>query len=179
MTDFVEVGLPDKMHIDRTYDSLTITRKWFGFDTILITAFAIIWNIFIISFDSLPLLHAFAGVCISYIALTRWLNKTTIKISKHRIEIKHSPLPWFNNKKLNALDIKQVYGKKKLSRNTLASNTNSTISSVSYEVHIITHRGQDTKILCDLSTSEQALYIEQEIEKYLNIKNQPVQGELG
>lgn len=176
MSEFVEIGLPEKMHVERAHDSLTITRKWFGWETIFITVFAVIWNSFIFSdftgFENLPLLHTVAGVCVSYYALTSWLNKTTIKISKSRIEIKHSPLPWLGNKKIDALDVKQVYGKEKVSRN---SNS----SSVSYEVHIIAHRGNDTKILSGLSSSEQALYVEQEIEKYLNIQNQPVRGELG
>lgn len=44
---------------------------------------------------------------------------------------------------------------------------------------MITNSGNDTKLLSGLKTSEQALYVEQEIEKYLGIKNKPVRGELG
>ena len=87
MNDFVDIGLPDKMNITRQYDSMTIIRKWFGWDVIFITVFAVIWNGIIFknysnleSYESLPWIHILVGVFISYYAITGMFNKTSIYI---------------------------------------------------------------------------------------------------
>jgi Tfp pilus assembly PilM family ATPase len=67
-------------------------------------------------------------------------------------------------------DLKQLYAKEKVS-----SSRNGT--SITYEVHV-TRSGRNIKLVSGLESSEQAVYIEQEIEKYLNIKDIPVKGEL-
>jgi len=179
MSDFVDIGLPDKMNITQQYDSMTITRNWFGWEVIFMSLFAVVWNSVIFNNysslegeESLPWIHILAGVVVSYYAITGWFNKTDIHVTKQHIQISHKPLPWIGNKKIDVNDIKQLYGKEKVSR---SSNS----SSVTYEVHVILNRGTDTKLLSGLTTSEQALYVEQEIEKYLAIKNKPVRGELG
>ena len=179
MNDFVDIGLPDKMSITRQYDSMTIIRNWFDLEVIAISVFAVFWNGLIFNnnsnferVESLPWIHILAGIALSYYAITGWFNKTYIHVKKYQIQISHKPLPWIGNKKIDVADIKQLYGKEKISRN----NNNSTVT---YEVHVIMNSGNDTKLLSGLATSEQALYVEQEIEKYLGIKNKPVRGELG
>lgn len=182
MNDFVEIGLPDTMKITHQYGSMTIIRKWFGREAVFITIFTVIWNGFILkdysnleSYGNLhwiEWIHALSGVCVSYYAITLWFNKTVIYVTRQYIQVSHKPLPWLGNKKIDANDIKQLYGKEKIS-------TNNNMLPVSYEVHMIMNSGNDTKLLSGLKTSEQALYVEQEIEKYLSIKNKPVRGELG
>ena len=179
MNNFVDIGLPDKISITREFDSMTIIRSWFGWEVAFITLFAVIWNSIIIKdysniddYESLPWIHILSGVAVSYYAITGWFNKTYIKVTSQYIDISHKPLPWMGNKKINSYDIKQLYGKEKISRNNNSS-------SVTYEVHVIMNSGYDTKLLSGLSNSEQALYIEQEIEKFLGIKNKSVRGELG
>ena len=44
MEEYVEIGLPDKMTMARQFDSVKITRKWFGFQFIFMTIFAVVWN---------------------------------------------------------------------------------------------------------------------------------------
>lgn len=184
MEEHMEVGLPDKMALQKFPSYIHISRKWFGLQIIFMTVFAVFWNIFIFRFyvgmdestDSfakmLPLLHVVVGVCISYYGLAGWLNKSHIFVSKESIEINHKPMPWFGHKKINATDLKQLYSKEKISN----SRNNTTVT---YEVHAILSNGTNTKLLGGLESSEQALYIEQEIEKYLNIKDSPVKGAIG
>lgn len=50
---------------------------------------------------------------------------------------------------------------------------------ISYEVHIISNQEQDVTLIKGLKKSSQALYLEQEIEKYLGIKNRKSRGEIG
>jgi hypothetical protein len=49
---------------------------------------------------------------------------------------------------------------------------------ISYAVHALTDEQRNIKLLAGLDTSEQALFIEQEIERVLNLRDQPVKGEI-
>lgn len=92
-------------------------------------------------------------------------------MSSETIEINHKPMPWFGSKRLAASDIVQLYAKEKISK-----NRNST--SVRYEVHVILKNNTNMKLLGGLENSAQALYIEQEIEKYLGIEDADVKGSI-
>ena len=120
--------------------------------------------------STLVVRHSMFGI--AYTALAGWLNRTRITVDQGRISVRHGPLPWLGNKDLDGSTMKQLYSKEKISR-----GRNST--SVTYEVHAITTNGRNEKLLSGLETSEQALYIEQEIERYLRIEDAPVRGQIG
>lgn len=184
MKDHMDVGLPDKLELQQFSDYIHISRKWFGGQIIFLTLFAVFWNVFLFRFYAsmnedadifaklFPLIHVAVGIGVTYYAIAGWFNKSNIFVSRETIEINHRPVPWFGNKKLAASDLKQLYAKEKIS-----NNRNGT--TVTYEVHAILRNGKNTKLLSGLESSEQALYIEQEIEKYLGIKNSPVRGAIG
>ena len=50
--------------------------------------------------------------------------------------------------------------------------------SYTYEVHMITSTNTHKVLLKKIDNAEQALYIEQEIERHLNIQDEAVRGEL-
>lgn len=183
----IELGLPDQLELRNQGSGIEIIRRWFGWRVLLVTAFAVFWNGFLyswysfaLSFDSplasymtlFPLIHVAAGVGLAYTALAGWLNRTRIAVDQGRISVRHGPLPWLGNKDLDGSTLKQVYSKEKISR-----GRNST--STTYEVHAITASGKNEKLLSGLETSEQALYIEQEIERYFRIEDAPVRGQIG
>ncbi|MEP0355604.1 MAG: hypothetical protein ABJH06_06650 [Paraglaciecola sp.] len=184
MKEHMDLGLPEKLELQEFPDYMRISRKWFSGQVIFMTVFAIFWNGFLWQFYAdmgeeadvfskiFPLIHVAAGIGISYYAIAGWFNKSNVFVSKETIEINHKPIPWFGNKKMKSADLKQIYTKEKVT-----SGKNGT--TVTYEVHAILNSGTNTKLLSGLEASEQALYIEQEIEKYLNIKNSPVRGAVG
>lgn len=182
MKESMALGLPEKIELNEYPDYLHITRKWFGMQVVFMTVFALFWNVFLVrfyagmdeeatdAFTSLfPLIHVAVGIGVSYYAIVGWFNKSNIFVSRDAIEINHKPLPWFGHKKLKSSDLKQLYTKEKVS-----SSRNGT--TVTYELHAVLNNGTNTKLLSGLENSEQGLYIEQEIEKYLNIKNTPIKG---
>jgi len=185
MNEVVEIGLPDKIEIHFHNDYMHIARKWFDWKIVLVAAFAVIWDFFIFG-DFLSkneetelllgklflMTHFVVGVGITYYALAGLFNKTDIYVSREAIQIKHKPLPWLGNKRLIATELKQLYGKEVIRSHNFGNR-------VVYEVHTLISNGQNIKLLGGLETSEQALYIEQEIEKYLGIENIPFRGELG
>ncbi|MDM7862309.1 hypothetical protein QTP81_17005 [Alteromonas sp. ASW11-36] len=184
MQEPMNIGLPDKIQLEKHLNYIHITRKWFGIQFVFFTAFAVFWNAFLFYFYAgmdedtdnftrfLPILHVIAGIAISYYAIAGWVNKSHIFVSKQMLEIQHKPLPWIGNKQFRATDLKQLYAKEKISNNRNGTH-------VTYEVHAILTNGKNAKLLGGLDSSEQALYIEQEIEKYLGIKDTAVRGALG
>ena len=180
----MDLGLPDKLELRNTSSGIEIVRKWFGWQTVFLTAFAVFWDGFLLTwysftlpfgfsfFNLFPLIHVAAGIGITYTALAGWLNTTRISVSQGKISVRHGPLPWLGNKDLDGSMLKQLYSKEKISR-----GRNST--SYSYEVHAVLSNGKNAKLVSGLESSEQALYIEQEIERYFGIVDTPVRGQIG
>ena len=180
----MELGLPEKLEMQRHPSGIEITRRWFTWGTIFLTGFAIVWDGFLLMWYSIalaghanllfvlfPLIHVGAGICITYSALTGWVNSTRIRVEQGQITVRHGPLPWYGNKSLDGSTLKQLYSKEKVS-----TGRNST--TVTFDVHAITSDSRDVKLVSGLESSEQALYIEQEIERHFHIENAPVRGEI-
>ena len=182
--DSIELGLPDKVELHHRGSYIEIVRKWFGWQIVFLTGFAVFWNGLLFKWYTsipdevdlmavlFPLMHVAVGVGLTYYVLAGWFNRTHIFVNHGKIAVRHRPIPWFGNKEIAASNLQQLYAKEKVSH----SNSGTTVR---YEVHAITHRGRDAKIVGGLESSEQALFIEQQIEKYLHIADAPVKGEYG
>lgn len=180
----IDIGLPDKLALSNHGSYIEITRQWFGWQTVLLTAIAFVWDGLLFTLYSkmdqntdpmaiyFPLLHVAAGIGITYYALAGWVNQTRIVVGRGKLAVFHEPMPWPGNMDVETSNLKQLYTKEKINR-----SRNGTY--VTYEVHATTNNDQNIKLVSGLYASEQALYIEQEIENYLNIKNVPVRGEMG
>jgi hypothetical protein len=182
----MDIGLPDKLTLNYRGSGFEIVRKWLGWQTIFLTVFAVFRDGFLLFWYStalgfgavnmmmvlFPLIHVAAGVGISYAALAGWFNTTRISVDQGKVTVRHGPLPWLGNKDLDGASLTQLYSKEKVSR-----GRNST--SVTYEVHAITATGKNEKLVSGLDSSEQALYIEQEIERHFHIEDMPVRGQIG
>ena len=92
-------------------------------------------------------------------------------MSKEAIEIKHEPLPWLGNKRIETENIKQLFVKQRLGPKRNGSR------SVSYHVMGLTDNDIEFKLITGFEFNQQALYIEQEIEKYLGMENVQVSSE--
>jgi len=181
-----ELDLPNKLTLNLYDDYMHMTLSWFGVKTVTATLIAVfvIGTSYMLFFSGsmtmtgsplmiklLPWISAISVTGILYYMLTTWLNKTHIFVSENAIEVKNRPLPWFGNKRLETKNIKQLYTKEVISTST-SSNRSS-----SYDLHIVS-LDEDDVTLMNVDKSEQALFIEQQIEKYLGIKNFGVRGEI-
>lgn len=177
------VPLPKGLEATQRGSELTITRRWFTPAILFLTFFCVFWNGFMLVWFSIAIsqgawpmvafgsLHGAVGLFLLYSVLTGFLNTTTITVNKRALTITHGPLPWPGNKEIQSHDLKQLYCKEHLSASRRSSR-------FSYEVHAILRNGQQEKLLKGLEDAEQALYMEQEIERFLEIEDQPVRGEL-
>ena len=184
MNERIEIGLPDKLQIRRRGSEIEIVRSWFGPKTVFVTVFAVFWIGFLYFWYAklgeargevsavmtyFPLIHVAVGVGIAYYALCGWLNRTRITVGRGKLSLRHGPLPWIGNLELDAQAIRQVYV-----RQVFSTANHST--SVRYDINVLTRDGRAVKFAGGIENSEQALYIEQEVEKFLGIKDQPVKG---
>jgi hypothetical protein len=189
-TQYAELGIPEKIKIDKDFQHLHIVRKWFGFKFIFLTLFAIVWDGFLIfwyvtaflSFAGgagellmllFPLLHVALGIGLTYYVLTGYLNSTVIDVDFNSITVEHGPLPFWGNKQVVSKMIAQLYCKRD---DTLGNR--GFYNANGYAVHAITVDRRNIKLLSGLDNSEQALFIEQEIESFLKIEDKPVKGEI-
>lgn len=182
----MDIGLPEHISLQDHGNYLEITRRWFSWQIIFTTVFAVFWDAFLVMWYAtafsqkgaplmallFPLLHVAVGVGISYFALAGWVNRTRILVSREDLAIRHGPLPWLGGQELKSASLRQLYSKEVVSYSKNGR-------SVQYQLHAITQEGRNLKLLSGLHSSEQALYIEQQIEKYLGIRDEAVKGEIG
>ena len=181
----MDIGLPEKIRFRDHLSHIEIVRTWFGTRILFLTAFAVFWDGFMLHWYSIvpldgpriavlfPLMHVGVGVALTYYVLTGWFNKTTISVGQGRIRVRHRPFPWPGNKDFGTTDVKQLYAK---ANNPGLWHWN--FATVAYELRAVTKSGLNIKLVGGLEAQEQAIFIEQKIEKYLRIKDAPVAGEI-
>ena len=178
----LETPMPKGFTVKRSKGELIITRDWFSMTVIGITFFSLFWNGFMAVWFGVTIsqriwimaavgsVHALIGLAVAYGVFAGWLNETVIKVNSRSLEVKSGPVPVPGNKRLKTMDIKQLYSKENGSRgNSKSSN---------YEVHAVTYDKKDEIVVEGLTDSTQALYIEQQIEHALGIKDRSIRGEL-
>jgi hypothetical protein len=155
---------------------VTIVRRWFQpAKHLMMLVFAIGWNAFLVFWYGVafsgggpwimfvfPLVHVAVGLGVAYGALAGIMNRTTIRVTGDRLRIRHAPLPWLGNREVPVDELEQVYCTQKEHRGKNGV-------TFTYEVKTATKGGAGMTLLTGLPEAEQALYIEQTIEKALNI----------
>lgn len=100
-----------------------------------------------------------------YVSLVSLFNRSVLQISQSELRVKHGPIPYALSNTFDSNNVKQIYVK-------LVQAGRST----SYAVYILTKNNLHEKFLA-LPNGKLALYLEEEIERFLGIKDQVVRGE--
>lgn len=179
-----DVGLPDGLVVERQGGTLEIRRRWFTPALFFLLFFCVAWNAFLVFWYSIafstrapwimkvfPLAHVAVGVGLTYSVVAGFLNRTCIRAGEGLLTVRHGPVPWFGNHTLPVPGIDQLY-----CRRRTRSNRNG--HSILYEVWIRTHDGKTRKLVGNDLTEDQALAIEQQIERALRIRDRHMPGEL-
>ncbi len=166
---------PTGVETTSTNDELHITFTWLRtkFFWLELFVFIIAWigaGWFFLSVPlTNPLQAVFYGtvllvaILLSYPLLAVLINVTSVEVSAKQLRIRHTPLPGFTQHALNARTLKQLYVKKDF--------------DFFYKLLARGADNQDISLLTNIRTVPLLLYIEQEVEKYLNIPDQPISGE--
>lgn len=161
--------------------------RWFTLYHVAALAFCLVWNGFMLNWYEnvtiedfaefnmaayFPLLHVAVGIALAYYVLCGFINRTRIVVTRSALTVRHGPLPWLGNRTFSSDEIDQLYCKEKTRQSGQGGST------TTYRVHVRTKSGYEKPLVTGLSTREQARYIEQEIEKFLEIRDERVVGEI-
>lgn len=184
-----EIFMPDGLEVLKLQSELDIQVSWmqskprkgFGF----LTFFTFMWNLILLPIVFTSVLSGEFGILLGagihivvglgllgYIASV-FVNTTDIIIDSRFLEIRHRPikLPFFKTHKIPSKDIKQLYVTR------YVSHKSNNVPSHAYALYAILHSGEKIQILNGMNQETQ-LYLEQEIENYLEIKDSSVTGEI-
>jgi len=178
----MDIPMPDGINIDNSGSRLLIRRNWFHWSMLFLGGFAVVWNgmiwgFFIPNFsrfDDAPTFFmvpfVLVGVYLIVHVVSSLVNHTDIEVDVQAVQIAHKPIP-FPGRYIDCANIDQLYTKRNVHR-----GENST--TYTYSLHVVTADGKNQKLIGNLQNSDQALFIEQEIERFLGIENRPVRGEM-
>ena len=177
------VEMPSGVIAERDFGELRFTIPWhktrrWGFFLL----FTILWNailspfvIIAVSTGSWQILlftsvHIIVGVSFLIYTLGLLLNKTSIIVTSQGIDIKNAPIPIpFNPNRFMAVrDIEQLFVEE-----YVPSRTNGR-PDYTYAVTALTKSAERHRLVGGFSQPGYALYLEQEIELFLGIKNRAV-----
>ena len=162
---------------------MEIVKKWFpGCGVCIAGTVAIIavTNVLIMLLSNEPFMagvgYLIGMLVVVYFSLAHVFNKTHIVVSRGMIEVRHRPMPWPGNKKLFFTELDQLYVRERIEQRY---GENGPSYTTYHEVRVICSEGEHVTLIKSLESNEEALYIEQNIEEYLGIKNVSVAGEVG
>lgn len=165
--------------------TITFNITWFkGYtEAIFLTLFSLFWNGFMLVWFSIALssgqltmalfgsIHALIGLFLAYYTICLYVNTKIIIVDSKKIFLEDKPLPFFGNKIIDIEKAHQLYTKEIVTYSKNRKNT-------SYKLAIITSKNKDFDLPIHFSKKDEALYLEQEIEKFLKIKDIEVSGEV-
>ena len=176
--------MPSSVTVNDQGTGLTLSYRWYSPKFIFLIFFCVVWDGFLFFWYSqalstnaplmmilFPLLHVGVGAGLTYYTLAGFLNRTIVQVSREGLTIYHTPLPWFGNKRIPVTELAQLYREEVISRGNRGTQTTYQLSAVSKE-------SKKIKLLGGIETADVALFLEQEIEKWLGIKDVKVTGEM-
>lgn len=179
-----KILVPPNLDIKSSTNELTITYRWQSIWYIVLAIFALICNgfnlylaflkiVLLVPVDlGFTLLFFLLGLVAAYFALAGLFNRTTIRVTPYRLQITHGPLPYYGSINLPTEHINQLYVADVFTRYDRRT------TGYHYELRVQLNNNSKDKILIKrLATPLNALYLEQEIEHYLGIKDKTVAQE--
>lgn len=178
------VPTPKGYTVENFGSELEISRRWFTPAILFLVFFCVLWDGFLVFWYGIafsqddvpwimilfPTLHLAVGVGLTYFVLCCFVNRTRIKVSMGQLTVRHGPLPWPGNYTLNSADVEQLYCQSKFHQGKHGGR-------YTYEVQALLHDGTKQKLVSGLDDSDQAIFIEQQLEDHLRIEDRRVPGE--
>ncbi|HYW06441.1 MAG TPA: hypothetical protein VE913_05770 [Longimicrobium sp.] len=173
------VPLPAGLTISTDGGELRMERRWYTWVALLAAFFCVMWlGVFVFWYllvymhpsravSLLALLHAGSGLILVYATVALFINRTLIVVNGADVTIRHGPLPWLGNRDIPAAGVEQLHCERHVTR-TRGGTT------ITYSVLARAADGRATTLVRGLSERDQAHYIEQQIEHYLGITDQPL-----
>ncbi len=184
-----EMMIPEGTEVLHLPSSLDIRTNWSRGKskggTWFLLFFTIMWNAMIwpfainniltgAIFSILPMaLHLAVGLGLAYYVLSMFINKTDIYVTSSDITISSTPMknPFSKDIVIPTKNISQLY----VSR--YVSSTTNGVPNYAYALYAITDQKKQFPLIKGMNKETQ-LYIEQEIENFLEIEDKSIRGEV-
>jgi hypothetical protein len=179
-----QVPLPAAFTLEDHGDTLVITRRWRNAGSWFLLFFAILWNGFLIVWHGVSLssgmwfmslfglIHTGVGFFLIYMVAAQFLNTTVIRASPRGLESISGPLPWKGDRTFDGGTVSQLFCTEKIHRGKNGSSS-------SYQVEAVLPGNRRETLVRGLPEADHALFIEQQLERHLQIADRPVDGEHG
>jgi hypothetical protein len=180
---------PDFLRIEEVDEGRQITHRWFRWPILCLGVFCVGWDSFLINwyweaFNNpalqgqwlmivFPLPHLAAGVGLTYLVLAGLLNHTIVQVRGTELTVRHGPIPWRGNRRVDVANIVQLYCD--LANSSWGREWNFIFPQ--YNVNALLANERKLKLLSALRR-DQALFYEERLEEWLGIEPYPVSGEV-
>ena len=169
------IACPNSVKQKETGEFLRLTVRWYSHFYLIVAVLALLVDGLFIggivvnqAFDPFLLL---VGLLLTYITLAGILNHTIIEVSKGRITVEHGPLSGVQPVNISVRSIKQIYVTEILGTSRKVNKK--------YRLNALLHNEKRPIVLLHTLTSRnENLYVEQEIERFLGIRNRVVMNEI-
>lgn len=155
---------------------LTIVRRWPPRSGLLVTVFAIIWDViavfaFIDGTAEIAVLWglAISSLLLTYAGIALFVNRTTVTVDRNRLSVRNGPLPWWGRRELASKDVLRLYCRQVAAVDP-DDNPFTGSRTVSFLVDVATKEGKRLVLLSSLSAIEQARYIQRRIAQHLKLE---------
>ena len=172
-----EVALPSRFKVHRTAGGMEIRWPVGGvFQGFVLLAIAAGFSYIAVTQGMYFLMPVSIGLV--YFAAVRTFNKHIIRTDSSSLHITQRPLPWLGARNLSVSDIEQLFSTEYETRQEKGSDGDHRIEvQKNYQLSAHTRTSQSVRLLRGLSDPLQALWLEQEIERALGIRDKRVAGE--
>ena len=174
---------PPRLAVSTEGGELRIEWRWLAWTAYLMAIVCAIWFVFLGAWYLLAatagsrtlmvfaLLHVAAGVVLIYATWAMFVNHTRITVAGGRLRVDLGPLPWPGNRDIPTASLQQLYCEEHVKVTRGGTTT-------TYSVRARITGGGGGELATGLTDRDQALHIEQEIERHLGIPDQPVASEV-
>ena len=178
----LSVATPERWQVEAKPGSFVARWRWFSAKALFLVPFTIFWNGIMVTMAlgategfkhpermlvDLVIPHVWVGVGLAYYCLALFLNSTRVEFHDGKLEVHHGPVFWRGNRKLGVGEVQQLFVvEKRLNR------------SITYELCGLMRDGKRMTVLSGVDDEASARFLEVRLEQAMNIRDQPVVGEM-
>jgi hypothetical protein len=174
------IALPKGVEMTRDGGQLHLVRRWVPWPTTVITGCFLAFFFYqpvmsvVLHGNLVPLIFLVFTLPFLYVFAVMVLNRTHLTVGYGKLVITSKPVPlpkipgWVPSLSLEGAKVKQIYAKE----------VRGSKGSISYELCAKLDGAEDVRLMSSMGDLAQARFIEQEVEKFLNIRNVAVAGEV-
>ncbi len=175
----VPTRAPAGIRVRQDGERLEVRRSWIGLDALL-SGGAALFMWFVLATEAYEASRALSAVwtaaaaAVSYYALAKLLNGTTLEVTRRWTRLRHGPLPWPGGKTVPSASITQLYCKCIPAYRRWFDFAPPELDSLRYELRAIVRTEGYWTLMQDFTSADGALYVERLVEDWLRIEDRAV-----